>query len=199
MSAASKYNRSSRIYEFIDLPLELLYFRKWRKEALSGLNGNVLEVGIGTGRSLKHYPLSCTITGIDNSEGMLEKAREKAKDMKNVTLLLMDAEHLDFPDNSFDYVVTSFVLCTIPDPVKALKEMRRVLKQSGELIALEHMCSNTPFIARLEDLIKPFMFSLLGDNVTRDAVKEIKEAGFTIQEINNLAFKDVFRKIRAKP
>jgi ubiquinone/menaquinone biosynthesis C-methylase UbiE len=199
MSAASKYNRISRIYEFIDLPLELLYFRKWRKEALSDLNGNVLEVGIGTGRSLKHYPLSCTITGIDNSEGMLEKARKKAKDMKNVTLLLMDAEHLDFPDNSFDYVVTSFVLCTIPDPVKALKEMRRVLKQSGELIALEHMCSNTPFIARLEDLIKPFMFSLLGDNVTRDAVKEIKEAGFTIQEIINLAFRDVFRKIRAKP
>ena len=149
MSAASKYNRISRIYEFIDLPLELHYFKKWRKEALSGLNGNVLEVGIGTGRSLKHYHLSCTITGIDNSEGMLEKAREKAKDMKNVTLLLMDAEHLDFPDNSFDYVVTSFALCTIPDPVKALKEMRRVLKQSGELIALEHMCSSTPFIARL--------------------------------------------------
>ena len=199
MSAASKYNRFSRIYEFMDLPLELPYFRKWRKEALSGLSGNILEIGIGTGRSLNHYPLNCSITGIDNSEGMLEKAQEKARGMKNVTLLLMDAEHLDFPDNSFDYVITSFALCTIPDPVKALKEMRRVLKQSGELIALEHMYSSDPFIACLEDLIKPFMFSLLGDNVTRDTVKEIEEAGFTIQEIKNLAFKDVFKKIRAKP
>lgn len=199
MSEATKYNRIASIYELIDLPLELPYFRKWRKEALFSLSGKVLEVGIGTGRNLKHYPLSCLVTGIDNSKGMLEKAREKAKDMKNVTLLLMDAEHLDFPNNSFDYVVTTFVLCTIPDPLKALKEMKRVLKPSGELIALEHMHSSVPFIARLEDLINPFMFFLLGDHMTRHTVKDIEDAGFTVMEVENLAFKDVFRKIRAKP
>jgi len=199
MSAASKYNRIAPIYEFIDLPLEIPYFREWRKEALSGLRGKVLEVGVGTGRNLKHYPLNCSVTGIDNSKRMLEKAREKAKDMENITLLLMDAEYLEFPDNSFDYVVTTFVLCTIPDPLKALKEMRRVLKPSGELIALEHMHSSDPFIARLEDLINPFMFFLLGDHMTRRTVKDIKEAGFTVMEVENLAFKDVFRKIRARP
>ena len=182
MSAASKYNRIAPIYELIDLPLELPYFRKWRKEALSGLSGKVLEVGVGTGRNLKYYPSSCSVTGIDNSKGMLEKAGEKAKGMKNVTLLLMDAEHLEFPDNSFDYVVTTFVLCTIPDPVKALKEMRRVLKPSGELIALEHMHSSDPFIARLEDLINPILFFLLGDHTTRHTVRDIKEAGFTIRK-----------------
>ncbi len=198
MSEATKYNRIAPVYEFIDLPLELPYFRKWRNEALSGLSGKVLEVGIGTGRNLKHYPVNCSVTGIDNSKGMLEKAKEKAKYMKNVTLLLMDAERLEFPDNSFDYVVTTFVLCTIPDPLKALKEMRRVLKPSGELIALEHMHSSDPFIARLENSINPFMFLLLGDHMTRHTVRDIKEAGFTIQEVENLAFKDVFRKIRAK-
>jgi ubiquinone/menaquinone biosynthesis C-methylase UbiE len=199
MSAASKYNRIAPVYEFIDLPLELPYFRKWRQEALSGLDGKVLEVGIGTGRNLEHYPLNCSVTGIDNSKGMLEKASEKAKGMKNVNLFLMDAEHLEFPNNSFDYVVTTFVLCTIPDPLKALKEIRRVLKPSGELIALEHMHSNDPLIARLEDLVNPFMFFLLGDHMTRHTVKDIEEAGFTIREEKNLAFKDVFRKIRAKP
>jgi ubiquinone/menaquinone biosynthesis C-methylase UbiE len=199
MSAASKYNRIAPIYEFLDLPLELPYFRKWRREALSGLSGKVLEVGIGTGRNLQHYPLSCSVTGIDNSKGMLEKAREKAKGMKNVTLLLMDAEHLEFPNNDFDYVVTTFVLCTIPDPLKALKEIRRVLKPSGELIALEHMHSSTPFIARLEDLINPFMFFLLGDHMTRHTVKDIEKAGFTNIKVENLAFRDVFRKIRARP
>jgi len=199
MPAASKYNRIAPIYELIDLPLELLFFRKWRKEALSGLSGKVLEIGVGTGRNLKYYPAGCSVTGIDNSKGMLEKAREKATNMKNVTLLLMDAEHLEFPDNSFDYVVTTFVLCTIPDSVKALKEMRRVLKPSGELIALEHVRSSNPLIVRFEELIDPVLFFLLGDHTTRHTLKNIEEAGFTIQEAKKLAFKDVFRKIRAKP
>lgn len=199
MSAASKYNRISPIYELIDLPLELLFFRRWREEALSGMRGQVLEVGMGTGRNLKYYPSACFITGIDNSEGMLEKAREKAANMRNVNLLLMDAENMEFPDNSFDYVVITFVLCTIPEPVKALKEMRRVLKPSGELIALEHVHSSYPLIAWFEDLINPFLFFLLGDHTTRHTLKNIEEAGFTIKEAKKLAFKDVFRKIRAKP
>lgn len=199
MSAASKYNRISPIYELIDLPLELLFFRKWREEALSGLSGKVLEVGVGTGRNLKYYPSGCSVTGIDNSKGMLEHAREKAANMRNVTLLLMDAEHMEFPDNSFDYVVITFVLCTIPDPVKALKEMRRVLKSSGELIALEHVHSSYPLIALFEDLINPFLFFLLGDHTTRHTLKNIEEAGFTVKEAKKMAFKDVFRKIRAKP
>lgn len=199
VSAASKYNRIAPIYELIDLPLELFFFRKWRKEALSSLSGKVLEIGVGSGRNLKYYPAGCSLTGIDSSEGMLKKAREKAREMKNVNLLLMDAEHLEFPDNSFDYVVSTFVLCTIPDPVKALKEMRRALKPSGELIALEHMHSSNPVIDFFEHLIDPFLFFLLGDHATRHTARNIQDAGFTVLEAKKLAFKDVFRKIRAKP
>jgi Methylase involved in ubiquinone/menaquinone biosynthesis len=198
MSVVSKYNRIAPVYELIDLPLEL-FFRKWRKEALSGLRGKVLEVGVGSGRNLKYYPAGCRVIGIDKSEGMLQRAREKAEGMKNITLYVMDAEHLEFPDNSFDYVITTFVLCTIPDPVKALKEMRRVLKPSGELIALEHVHSDYPFIDCIEHLINPVLFFLLGDHTTRHTVKNIEKAGFTIKEAKKLAFKDVFRKIRAKP
>ncbi|WP_440945288.1 methyltransferase domain-containing protein [Methanosarcina sp. T3] len=199
MSAASKYNRISPIYELIDLPLELPFFRRWRKEALSGLSGKVLEVGVGSGRNLKYYSSKAQITGIDNSEGMLEEARKKAREMKNVNLLIMDAEYLEFPDNSFDYVITTFVLCTIPDPVKALKEMRRVLRSSGELIALEHLHSSNPIIDLFEHLIDPFLFFLLGDHTTRHTLKNIEDAGFTVLEAKKLAFDDVFRRIRAKP
>ena len=149
MSAASKYNRIAPVYELLDLPLEFFFFRKWRKEALSGLSGKVLEIGVGSGRNLKYYQAGCSVTGIDASEGMLEKARQKTRGVKNVNLFLMDAEHLEFPDNSFDYIIATFVLCTIPDPVKALREMRRVLKPSGELIALEHMHSSNPVISLL--------------------------------------------------
>lgn len=199
MSVTSKYNRIAPIYELLDLPLEFFFFRKWRKESLSGLSGKILEVGVGTGRNLKYYPAGCRVIGIDKSAGMLQKAWEKAEGMKNITLYPMDAEHLEFPDNSFDYVVATFVLCTIPDPVKALREMRRVLKPSGELIALEHVHSDYLFIDFIEHLINPALFFLLGDHTTRHTVKNIEKAGFTIKKIKKLAFKDVFRKIRAKP
>lgn len=187
------------VYDIIELPVELLLYGRWREEALSNLSGKVLEVGVGTGRNLKYYPVGCSVIGIDNSTGMLEKARKKARGMRNITLYLMDAEHLEFPDDSFDYVVTTFVLCSVPDPVKALKEMRRVLKPSGELIALEHMRSSNPFIARIEDLINPIMFFFIWDDMTRNTMGNIEKAGFTIKKAKNLAFQDVFKKIRAKP
>ncbi|WP_292387868.1 class I SAM-dependent methyltransferase [Methanosarcina sp. UBA5] len=199
MSVVSKYNRISGIYDIIETPMEYSLYDGWREEALSSLSGKVLEVGVGTGRNLKYYPAGCSVIGIDNSVGMLEKARKKAKGMKNITLLLMDAENLEFPDNSFDYVIITFVLCSIPDPVKALKEMRRVLKPSGELIALEHMRSINPLIARVEDLVNPITFFLIGVNVNRNTVRNIEKAGFVIEETRNLAFQDVFKKIRAKP
>jgi demethylmenaquinone methyltransferase/2-methoxy-6-polyprenyl-1,4-benzoquinol methylase len=199
MSVVSKYNRISAIYDIIELPVELFLYGRWREEALSNLSGKVLEVGVGTGRNLKYYPADCSVTGIDNSVGMLEKARKKARGMKNITLVLMDAEHLEFPDHSFDYVVTTFVLCSIPDPLKALREMRRVLKPSGKLIALEHMRSSNPLIALIEDLINPIMFFFIGVDMTRNTVKNIEKAGFVIEEAKNLAFQDVFKKIRAKP
>jgi demethylmenaquinone methyltransferase/2-methoxy-6-polyprenyl-1,4-benzoquinol methylase len=199
VSVAPKYDRIAFIYELIDLPLEFLIFKKWRKEAISHLKGKILEVGVGTGRNMKYYPPCCSVTGVDNSKGMLEKAKENAKNMKNATFILMDAESLGFLDHSFDYVVTTFVLCTISDPVKALTEMRRVLKPSGEMIALEHMRSQNPIIARFEELIDPILFSLLGDHTTRHTVRNIEEAGFIIKEAKKLFFKEIFWKIRAKP
>lgn len=198
MSVAEKYNRMSAVYDLMESPMESFFYSKWRKEALSGLRGMVLEVGVGTGKNLKYYSEECSVIGIDNSEGMLEKAREKAEGMKNVTLLLMDAEHLEFPDNSFDYVITTFVLCSIPDPVKALKEMHRVLKPDGEMINIEHMRSSTRWIAASEDFINPIS-ALTGINVNRRTVENIGKAGFKIKDVKNLAFRDVFRKIRSKP
>lgn len=199
MSVVSKYNRISAVYDLVEAPVEIFLYGKWREEALSNIKGRVLEVGVGTGRNLEYYPTGAQVAGIDNSKGMLDKARKKAKGVQNITLYLMDAERMDFPDNTFDYVVTTFVLCSIPDPVKALKEMRRVLKPSGELVAIEHMRSKSPLIARIEDLINPIMFFLIGDELTRNTVENIKKAGFTITEEKNLAFKDVFKRIRAKP
>jgi ubiquinone/menaquinone biosynthesis C-methylase UbiE len=199
MPSTSKYNQISSIYNLLEWPLEFFFFSRWRKEALSGLKGRVLDVGVGTGKNLEYYPQGCSVTGIDNSEGMLEKVRKSAENKKNVTLLLMDAGHLDFPDKSFDYVVTTFVLCSIPDPLMALKEMRRVLKPSGEMINLEHVRSSNRSIAWIEDLINPFIIFLMGFHENRRTMEIIGSAGFTIEDVKNLAFRDVFRKIRSRP
>lgn len=137
--------------------------------------------------------------GIDCSEKMLGEARKKATGMRNVTLLLMDAERLEFQDKSFDYIVASFVLCSIPDPVRALMEMKRVLKPSGDLIAIEYIHSGNHFIAWFENLINPIVCSLIGDNINRKTIENIKKAGFTIKEVNNLILEYFFRDVRAKP
>ena len=159
----------------------------------------MLEVGVGTGRNLKFYSSRCSVAGIDISEKMLEKARIKARGMRNITLLLMDAEQLIFPDKNFDYIVTTFTLCSIPDPLRALKEMRRVLKPSGELVAIEYVRSSNHLIAWFEDLINPVTCSLIGDSMNRKTIDIIKEAGFIVSNVENLVFGSFFRQIRAKP
>jgi len=117
----------------------------------------ILEVGVGTGLNLPLYPRDCDVTGIDISEGMLRKADERVRTygMTNTKLLVMDASKLEFPDNSFDRVIATYVISAVPDPVKTLLEMRRVCKPSGHLVILNHFKSDNPVIGMFEKLLAP--------------------------------------------
>ena len=117
----------------------------------------VLEVGVGTGLNLPLYPRDCEVTGIDISEGMLRKADERVRTygMTNTKLMVMDASKLEFPDNSFDRVIATYVISAVPDPVKTLLEMRRVCKPSGHLVILNHFKSDNPVIGMFEKLLAP--------------------------------------------
>lgn len=117
----------------------------------------VLEVGVGTGLNLPLYPRDCDVTGIDISEGMLRKADERVRThgMTHATLMVMDASKLEFPDNSFDRVIATYVISAVPDPVKTLLEMRRVCKPSGHLVILNHFKSDNPVIGMFEKLLAP--------------------------------------------
>src|SRR5512136_520388 len=117
----------------------------------------ILEVGVGTGLNLPLYPRDCDVTGIDISEGMLRKADERVRTygMTNTKLLVMDASKLEFPDNSFDRVIATYVISAVPDPVKTLLEMRRVCKPSGHLVILNHFKSENPIIGMFEKLLAP--------------------------------------------
>lgn len=117
----------------------------------------VLEVGVGTGLNLPLYPRDCNVTGIDISEEMLRKADERVRTygMTHTKLMVMDASKLEFPDNSFDRVIATYVISAVPDPVKTLLEMRRVCKPSGHLVILNHFKSDNPIIGMFEKLLAP--------------------------------------------
>lgn len=111
----------------------------------------------------------------------------------------MDAENLGFKDNCFDFVVTTFVLCSIPEPIGALEKMKRVCKPEGTVINLEHMKSEKRLIAFFEDLFNPVTTAITGVNINRETVKNIRNAGLNVIDVKNIALWDVFRLIKSKP
>jgi phosphatidylethanolamine/phosphatidyl-N-methylethanolamine N-methyltransferase len=118
----------------------------------------VLEVGVGTGINLSLYPKHCSITGIDFSSSMLEKARERTarKELRGIRLLQMDAADLKFADDSFDIVYAPYLISVVPDPVKVACEMRRVCRPGGRIVFLNHFLSPNPILSRSERMISPF-------------------------------------------
>jgi phosphatidylethanolamine/phosphatidyl-N-methylethanolamine N-methyltransferase len=118
----------------------------------------VLEVGVGTGINTSLYPANCHVTGIDLSSSMLEKARERVarEGLRNVRLIEMDAANLTFADDVFDIVYAPYLVSVVPDPVKVVREMRRVCKPGGKIIVLNHFRSANPILSRVERAISPF-------------------------------------------
>jgi len=122
----------------------------------------VLEVGVGTAINAALYPTDCSVTGIDLSSSMLEKARERVarKGVRNVRLLQMDAANLKFADDTFDIVYAPYVISVVPDPVAVTREMCRVCRPGGRIVILNHFRSKSRVGARLERMIAPFTLYL---------------------------------------
>ncbi|RZU47095.1 methyltransferase family protein [Fluviicoccus keumensis] len=159
-----------------------------RKEVIAEAWGRVLEIGIGAGANLPHYSRDVTeIVGIEPDAAMLDRARKTAAGLSlaaPLTLAVGDAQALDFPDESFDTVLMCLVLCTIPDPLKALQEARRVLKPGGQVIFLEHVRSPDAAVARWQDRLTPAWKVLgCGCHLNRDTAATFKEAGFRFHRI----------------
>lgn len=133
-----------------------------RRKAVSrfpGGEGNrYLEIGVGTGLSLPFYPHCVKVVGIDVSTEMLDKARKRYQTPKHPhveSLLEMDAEALEFPDNSFDGVVAMYVASVVPDPGKMMAEMFRVCKPGGKVIVVNHFTSQKRFLRSVESRLSP--------------------------------------------
>lgn len=192
-----RYDRVSGLYDAMDRMMK----DKWREDLLKDVKGKVLEVGIGTGKNLSFYHEGIELTGVDFSPKMLKKAQEKISNPAlsfPVTLKEMDIQELDFPDNTFDYVVSTCVFCSVPDPIKGLKELKRVCKPDGEIIMLEHMRSDNKIAGKVMDLLNPIPVTVWGANINRDTLANITEAGMTIEEKEDLAG-SIVRKMKVTP
>jgi len=180
----SRYNRISKIYDLLEKPMESMVMGKWREKLIKRIQGEkILEVGVGTGKNIQYYPENLDVTGIDFSKNMLEKAKNKAKDKKNIKLLKMDAQKMAFDDNTFDTVITSCVFCSVPDPILGLKEIRRVCKNNGKIIMLEHMRSKNQVVGKFMDIVNFIPLNIWGANINRKTLENLNRAGFNEEYI----------------
>ncbi len=181
-----KYNRNARFYNLTELPMEWLFYRRWRRRLFSLVKGpRILEVGVGTGKNLPFYPGGLWAVGVDLSEKMMSKARSSAK-AKGVYLCQADAQHLAFRDAVFDSVVATFVFCSVPDPIVGMKEIRRVLKPEGQLLLLEHVRPQNRALAAIFDAADPLVFAASGVHINRTTADNLRKAGFRIVREENL-------------
>jgi ubiquinone/menaquinone biosynthesis C-methylase UbiE len=149
----SAYDEIADQYEKrIRFDQHILGVARLRKKLLSKATGKILDVACGTGLNIPFFSVGSDITAVDLSPNMLEQTRKNAiKYRLNVNLAVMDAEHLEFAEGSFDMVVSTLSTCTFPDPVKALQEMKRVCRPNGLILLLEHGHSNLPWLANFQD------------------------------------------------
>ena len=190
-----RYNRAAVCYDLMDAMMEWRLFRRERERLLSNTEGRVLEVGVGTGKNLPWYPKEIELTGIDFSPGMLARAQHRAERLGlKARLMEMDAQKMQFDDNSFDTVVSTCVFCSVPDPVAGLKEIRRVCKPGGQILMLEHMRSERPLVGGLMDIFNWVPLHLYGANINRRTLENLKIAGFNDISAENV-WSDIFKRI----
>jgi ubiquinone/menaquinone biosynthesis C-methylase UbiE len=158
-----------------------------RRMCLGRVEGAVLEVGFGSGLNLPWYPAAVRkVVAVDPSTEAAKLARKRIAEAPfPVEHVAVSGEYIDAPDASYDSVVSTYTLCTIPDPVAALQQMRRVLKPGGRLFFLEHGRSTDPKVLRWQNRLNGFNRAVLGGcNLNRDVSRLVREAGFELDEVH---------------
>lgn len=198
VATQNRYDRIAPLYNLMEIMPEFLY-KRWRKRIWSEVTtGDVLEIGVGTGKNIPYYTPNINITAIDLSSKMLIRAQKKTSALDiAVDLSQMDAQLLGFKSDSMDTVITTFVFCSIPDPMRGLAEIRRVLKPDGHVILLEHMRSKYEGLGKLMDSLDPLVYRITGPHINRQTVENVTTAGLVIQQVKELDPFGIFRMIYA--
>ena len=192
-----KWDRAAKNFDFMAAKGPEERWAGFKKQLFSHMRGKVLFLAVGTGLDIQNFPPGQDITGIDISSRMLEKAKPRAEAYAGkLELLEMDVHDMPFEDNSFDQVYTSCTFCSVPDPIKGLESLKRVLKPGGELRMFEHTGSHYfPFNVMMH-MMTP-LSRKVGPEMNRDTVENVRQAGFDVIEVENI-FLDVVKTIFAR-
>jgi ubiquinone/menaquinone biosynthesis C-methylase UbiE len=196
---SEKYNRFAYWYDWVEGVPGILGVSRLRRRLLQRASGRVLEVAVGTGKNLRHYPERSRVIAVDVSREMLNVARKRAAKLSiNISFVLADAESLPFRDKSFDTVASSLSTCTFPKPVAALREMARVCRTNGKILLLEHGRSDREWLGRWLDNRADRHAKQLGCHWNRETLNLVREAGLKVLEVQRM-FLGIFHEIQAEP
>ena len=197
----ARYQRISSKYDRMEGMMERR-IRPWREKLWQFANGpRLLEVGVGTGKNMEFWPKDCKVTAIDLTPGMLELAQQRALALNRQgdDLFLADIQHLELPSGIFDTVVATCVFCSVPDPVKGLKEIGRLVRPNGHILLLEHIRIDKPVIGRIMDLLSPIVVRINGASINRRTIENVRAAGLKIDHVIDLDKMGMFKIILARP
>jgi ubiquinone/menaquinone biosynthesis C-methylase UbiE len=188
---APRYDRQISFFERV-------LFGDGRQWVCSQATGDVLELAAGTARNLPFYPPDVRITAVELSPEMLSIGRRRAEALgRDADLRLGDVQALEFPDGSFDTVVCTLGLCTIPDDRKAAAEARRVLRPGGRLLLLEHVRSPSLPVRAIQRLLDPLSVRFQADHLLRDPLDYLSAEGFDVERMERSKW-GIVERVRAR-
>ena len=172
---------------------------RYRRRLFGDADGRVLDVACGTGANFPYLPRTVALVGVDISPEMLAKARDRLKRLKlKGALEQMDAQALEFDDDSFDTVISSLSTCTFPDPVRAIEEMARVCKPTGRILLLEHGRSDFSPLARFQDWRADAHYVTAGCRWNQEPLELVLSVGLPVCEVSTPVF-GIITLIEARP
>ena len=201
MSKRKTYNRIAQLYDVLDWPFEFFRYKPVCRMLFEGLRGNLLDAGVGTGRNFPFYPKDCFVTGIDLSSAMLERARwRKSKLDTAVDLYEMNVTELDFADDSFDSVVSTFLFCVLDETQQqpALEELCRVCRPDGSIHIVDYAYSQNPFCLLIMKLWAPFVYRAYGAKFNRHTEQYLEAAGLDLVE-KKFLYRDIIKLLIVRP
>lgn len=194
------YDQMAPRYDAMITVVERMLIADGRRWACGQAVGRVLEVAIGTGRNLGCYPPEVDLVGIDVSPKMLDVARTRANGLsRRVELQVADAQSLPFEEATFDMVVATLTLCSIPQDRRALAEVARVLRPGGRLVLLDHVASPVRAVRAVQRVLDPLMVRFMGDHLLREPQAGVQQAGLVIDELTRSKWGIVARLRAHKP
>ena len=192
-------SRFARLYDLVMRAADRVGLARRRRELARRARGRVIEIGAGTGLQFAHYASDAEVVAVDPDLEMLRRADARSRDASaSIALVVADARALPFRDGAFDAAVVALAFCTIPEPERAAREMRRVLRPSATAYMLEHVRARHQGLAAVQERVAPLWSRIAGGcDLARGTAQTVGAAGFEV-EVKRAAFAGTLVELEAR-